>query len=118
MGKQNVFENILLFLLLGAEAWYLMFLPFYGQENNWKFTGAYFLLLMAYPLSKKQRINISKRELYLTVYRIIYVKYNEFIQKKKYGLHEDAYSDFGRGNYLIRHVSNYTFMLKIKTKCC
>lgn len=68
MGKQNVFENILLFLLLGTEAWYLMFLPFYGQGNNWGFMGAYFLLLMAYPLSKKQRINISKRELYLTVY--------------------------------------------------
>lgn len=66
--KYSPWEGLLIFILLGVEAWYLFLLPLCNEADLPLFMSGYLLLLWAYPLSKKQKINISKRETYLTIF--------------------------------------------------
>ena len=58
-------ENLIILLLLGIEAWFLLIHKY--SDSHYIMAG-YMLLLGAYPLSKKQKTGISRREEYLTIF--------------------------------------------------
>lgn len=66
--RYSTLENLLIFLLLGGEAGNIVFQPFCPRDEFSFLFGGYLLLLLAYPLSKQQRTNISRRETFLTIF--------------------------------------------------
>lgn len=68
-GQGNsIKENIIILVLLGLEAWFVLLNRYCIEQIGYYITGGYMLLLIMYPLSKKHKAGISKREEYLTIF--------------------------------------------------
>lgn len=66
--RYSILENLLIFSLLGIEAYRMVFRPFCSGETLPYMMCGYLILLLVYPLSKRQKANISKREAFLAIF--------------------------------------------------
>lgn len=70
MKQQRIrgWEKILIFLWLSLDAWYIFIEPVCMETYYTQVVIGYLILFVAYPLSKQQKANVSKREMYMTIF--------------------------------------------------